>query len=50
MAKRQQTKHRKFYDQKCRDAELEVGDLVLVKHTTWKGRHKIQDQWEDEEY
>ena len=31
-------------------AELEVGDLVLVKQTAWKGRHKIQDQWEDEEY
>ena len=31
-------------------AELEVGDLVLVKQTAWKGRHKIQDRWESEEY
>ena len=31
-------------------AELEIGDLVLVKQTAWKGRHKIQDKWETEEY
>ena len=31
MAKRQQAKHRELYDQRCRGAELEVEDLVLVK-------------------
>ena len=50
MAKRQWARHKGLYDQKCRCAELKVGDLVLVKQTTWKGRHKIQDRWEDEEY
>ena len=50
MAKRQQAKHRELYDQKCRGAELEIGNLVLVKQTAWKGRHKIQDKWENEEY
>ena len=50
MAKRQQAKHRELYDQRCRGAEVEVGDLVLVKLTAWKGRHKIQDRWESEEY
>ena len=50
MVNRQQAKHRELYDQKCRSAELEVGDLVLVKQTVWKGRHKIQDKWETEEY
>ena len=50
MAKRQQAMHRKLYDQWCRGAELEVGGLVLVKQTAWKGRHKIQDIWESEEY
>ena len=50
MAKRQQAKHRELYDQECRSAELEIGDLVLVKQTAWKGRHKIQDKWETEEY
>ena len=33
VAKRQQAKHRELYDQNCRDAELEIGDLVLVKQT-----------------
>ena len=50
MIKRQQAKHRELYDQKCRGAELEIGGLVLVKPTAWKGRHKIQDKWETEEY
>ena len=27
-----------------------MGDLVLVKQTVWKGRHKIQNRWEDREY
>ena len=31
MAKRQKAKHRELSDQKCRGADLEVGDLVLVK-------------------
>ena len=30
--------------------ELGIGDLVLVKQTAWKGRHKIQDKCETEEY
>ena len=35
---------------KCRGATLDVGDLVLVKQTVWKGRYKIQDRWESGEY
>ena len=50
MAQRQQAKHRELYDMKCRSAALDVGDLVLVKQTAWKGRHKIQDRWESGEY
>ena len=50
MAQKHQTKHRELYDLKCRGAALDVGDLVLVKQTAWKGRHKIQDRWESGEY
>ena len=50
MAQRQQAKHRELYDMNCRNAALDVGDLVLVKQTAWKGRHKIQDRWESGEY
>ena len=46
MAQKQQAKHRELYDLKCRGSALDVGDLVLVKQTAWKGRHKIQDRWE----
>ena len=50
MAQRQQARHMGLYDLKCRGAALSVGDLVLVKQTAWKGRHKIQDRWESGEY
>ena len=50
MAQRQQAKYRELYDMKCKGAALDVGDLVLVKQTAWKGRHKIQDRWESGEY
>ena len=50
MVKSQQARHKGLYNLKCMGAELNVGDLVLVKQTAWKGRHKIQDRREDEEY
>ena len=50
MAQKQQAKHRELYDLKCRGAASDVGDLVLVKQTAWKGRHEIQDRWESGEY
>ena len=50
MALRQQARHKGLYDRKCRGATLDIGNLVLVKQTAWKGRHKIQDCWEEEEY
>ena len=31
-------------------AALDIGDLVLVNKTAWKGKHKIQDRWESDEY
>ena len=50
MAQKQQARHRGLYDLKCRGATLTMGDLVLVKQTAWKGRHKIQDRWQSREY
>ena len=50
IASKQQAIHKGLYDRKCRGATLDVGDLVLVKQTAWKGRHKIQDCWEEDEY
>ena len=31
-------------------AELEIGHLVLVRKTSWKGKHKMQDRWDSDEY
>ena len=50
MASKQQARHKRLYDRKCRGATLDTGDLVVVKQTAWKSRHKIQDPWEEEEY
>ena len=50
ISQKQQARHRGLYNLKCRGATLSVGDLVLVKQTPWKGRHKIQAKWEDREY
>ena len=50
MAQKQQAKHRELYNLKCRGTPLDVGDLVVVKQTSWKGRHKIQDRCESGEY
>ena len=43
-------RHKCNYDKRGRAAVLEVGDMVLVCVTTFKGCHKIQDRWENREY
>ena len=50
MAGRQQARYKGLYDRRCKGAESDIGDLVLVMKTAWKGRHKIQDRWESGEY
>ena len=50
VASKQRARHKGLYDRNCRGATLDTGDLVLVKQAAWKGRHKIQDRWEEEEY
>ena len=50
MAGRQQVRHKGLYDRRCKGVAIGIGDLVLVKKTAWKGRHKLQDRWESDEY
>ena len=50
VAGRQQARHKGLYDRRCKGAVLDIRDLVLVNKTAWKGRHKIQDKWESDEY
>ena len=37
-------RHKHNYDKKGRAAALEVGDIVLVHVTTFKGQHKMQER------
>ena len=50
VADRKQARHKELYDRRCRGDAFDIGDLVLVKKTAWKGKHKIQDRWESDEY
>ena len=38
------------YDKSIRGPQLQEKDIVLVKIVAHKGRHKLQDKWEPEEY
>ena len=50
VASRKHARHKRLYDIRYKGADLDIGDLVLVRKTAWKGKHKIQDRWENEEY
>ena len=43
-------RHKCNYNKKGRAVALEVRNTVLVHVTTFKGRHKMQDRWENREY
>ena len=47
VVKKEQERSKVQYDCKVRCAKLKVGDKVLLKHTAFKGKHKIQDRWEN---
>ena len=49
-SKKEKARFKKLYDKKSRGLSLHPDDLVLVKVTAFKGRHKIQDRWEPTEY
>ena len=44
LSSKQQERHKGLYDQRCRGAELEIGAIVSVRQTVWKGRLNIQDR------
>ena len=48
--KKEQEWNKWYYDFRVRCAQLKVGDKVLLKHTAFKGKHKIQDRWENAIY
>ena len=46
----QANKYKHSYDKSVKGPQLHEHDLVLVKIVAHKGRHKLQDRWEPEEY
>ena len=50
VANQQASKYKSSYDKTIREPQLQEKDLVLVKIVAHKGRHKLQDKWEPEEY
>ena len=42
--------YKSSYDKSIKGPQLQEKDLVLVKIVAHKGRHKLQDKWEPEEY
>ena len=43
-------KYKSSYDKSMEGPQLQEKDVVLVKIVAHKGRHKLQDKWEPEEY
>ena len=46
----QAQKYKSSYDKSIKGTQLQEKDIVLVKVAAHKGRHKLQDKWEPEEY
>ena len=42
--------HKRNHDKRSKAVALEVGDMVLVHVTAFKGHHKTQARWENREY
>ena len=50
VANQKASKYKSSYDKSIKGPQLQEKDLVLVKIVAHKGRHKLQDKWEPEEY
>ena len=46
----QARKYKSSYDKSIKGPQLQEKDIVIVKVVAHKGRHKLQDKWEPEEY
>ncbi|KAL4233166.1 hypothetical protein ACF0H5_007851 [Mactra antiquata] len=48
--KKAQRRQKTQYDKKAKPFDFSVGDLVLVRRTSFEGKHKIADRYEEEVY
>ena len=44
------TCNKQTYDSQARQATIQVGDLVLVRNLSIRGKHKLADHWEEDPY
>lgn len=47
---KEKKRNKRNYDKKIRCSKLEIGDRVLVRQKTFKGKHRVQDKSEDNTY
>ena len=47
---KESARQKRYYDKKIRCSKFKPGDLVLVRQKGFKGKHKIQDKWENTPY
>ncbi|VDI00953.1 Hypothetical predicted protein [Mytilus galloprovincialis] len=47
-AERTGRRHKTRYDLKVRQSVLEPGDRVLLKNVAFRGKHKLENKWEEE--
>ena len=47
---KERKRNKRNYDRKVRCSKIEKGDKVLVRQKAFKGKHKIQDKWEEDVY
>ena len=47
---KERKRNKQNYDRKVRCSKIEKGDKVLVRQKAFKGKHKIQDKWEEDVY
>ena len=50
LASKSSSRHKHYYDRKIRGAVVEVGDRVLVRNTSLRGKQKLANKWEDVPY
>ena len=44
------SRHKSHYDKRVRGSSVHIGDRVLVKNVTIRGKHKLANAWEDPVY
>ena len=50
LASKSAARHKKYYDRRIRGATVDIGDRVLVRNVSLRGKQKLANKWEDIPY